>query len=149
MSFRLKSKAPRAVYEAGETITEQSKAGQTSVQFIIDQFTRTGVLMHNKEYEDQYGEQLSADLYELASTKIAEANSFYESLPPGIRQDFPGGVQQFLEFSQDPANLDQMKAYGLPTGHLEEASVEPLPTPPETPTATPEELTEALNTPKE
>ena len=152
MSFGIVSKAERKVYVPGERVTEQSHAGHTSVQFIIDQFTRTGVLMHNKEYEDQYGEQLSADLYELAQTKVAEANSFFESLPEGIRQDFPGGTQQFLEFSQDPNNIEKMEAYGLPTAHLGDVDVEPLPgvpETPETPTATAQELSEQLNTPKE
>lgn len=145
MSFTITNGEPRQQYEAGEPLTEQGAASTTDVDFIIDQFTRTGVLRHAEQYEATYGEFLSGDLYELAQTKIAEANTFYNSLPEGIRQNFPGGTQQFLEFSQDPSNIDAMKELGLPTSHLEGATAQPVPTPAPAPETPPESLSEPLS----
>lgn len=147
MSFSIQSPNPDIIYEAGEPVVEESHAGSTSVQWIVDQFTRTGVLEHNAQFAGTYGEFVSGDVYELAQNAIASANSMYESLPEGVRQQFPGGTEQFLEFIQDQNNVEEIKALGLTTDHLEQIETQPIPTPPpapETPPAAPEAVTEAL-----
>ncbi|AXL15073.1 internal scaffolding protein [Microviridae sp.] len=147
--FRITSPAKPPVYQAGEMLTEQSHARSTDINFIIDQFTRTGVLKHSEQYAGQYGEFLAGDIYELAQTKIAEANTMFQTLPPGVRQEFTGGTQEFLEFINDRNNVDQIKELGLDTTHLNQPEPLPVPTPRVEPENSPELSTEALsNTPE-
>lgn len=144
MSFFITNGAPRQQYVAGEPVTEQGHYASTSVEFIIDQFTRTGVLRHAEQYEAQYGDFITGEVYELAQTKIAEANTFHASLPEKIRQQFPD-VQQFLDFTQDVNNKEEMEALGLPVSHFEGLEDKPVPTPAPAPEMPSEGLTNALN----
>lgn len=130
MSFRRQSPAPREEYQVGELLTEQNHAESYDMQFIIDQYTRTGVLGHNDMYEGAYMDISSVEDYESAQIAVAEADSFFESLPADIRADFKRGTPEFLEFVRDPANVDKLKEYGLDSQHLpggEPASPAPLP----------------------
>ncbi|AXL15444.1 internal scaffolding protein [Microviridae sp.] len=144
--FRITSPAKPLRYEAGEMLTEQSHARSTDINFIIDQFTRTGVLKHSEQYAGQYGEFLAGDIYEIAQTKIAEANTMFQTLPPGVRQEFQGGTQEFLEFINDPTNVDQIEELGLDTSHLQQTKPTPRPTPTPAVETASDELTEALST---
>lgn len=148
MSVTLTSTAPRQQYIAGEQLTEISHAQEADINYIVDQFTRTGVLLHNKQYEGEYGEFISGDLYQRAQDALATANSMFESLPQNVRKDFKGGTAEFLNFIMDENNRSEIEAYGLTTDHL--GPLEPIPEPlnptPAPPTESPSEgLTDALS----
>lgn len=143
--FRITSPAKPPAYIAGEMLTEQSHARSTDVNFIIDQFTRTGVLKHVDQFAGTYGEFIAGDIYELAQTKIAEANTMFQTLPPGVRQEFTGGTQEFLEFINDPTNVDQIKELGLDTSHLEAPTTKPVPKPAPEPENAPDDLSDGLS----
>ena len=152
MSFGITGPVTEIPYVAGEKFTEENHAAEADINFIVDQFTRTGVLSHNAQHEGAYGNFISGDVYELAQDAIANANSMYQSLPFHIRQQFPEGTPQFLDFIQDPQNREEIAELGLTTAHLPEEMPSTDPTPraaPETPPAAPEAVSEALNTPQE
>lgn len=113
MGFRKTNKNPRAVFEQGEQLTEQSHAQSADIGFIIDKFTRTGVLDHNRQYAGQYGDFLDAPDYLEAHNAIAEANNMFESLPPDIKSQFPRGTPEFLEFIKNPKNNEALAELGL------------------------------------
>ena len=151
MSFTRTNGAPRKQYEAGEPIVEESHAATLDINYIVDKFTRTGVLDHNQQYGGQYGNFIAGDIYEIAQDAIAQANGIYESLPGAIRQQFPHGTAQFLDFINDPENAEEIEALGLTTDHLDlpEPISDPTPTDPTAPVENPTEaVTEALTTPQ-
>ena len=117
MSFRKRNAVVIPPYEQGELITEQAHAEHHDINYIIDQYTRTGVLAHNDEYSGQYGDFTRQD-FEEAQMAVAEANQFFDTLPQAIRQEFPGGTAEWLEFVSDPENAQQLEAYGLDASHL-------------------------------
>ena len=130
MSFKLKSAGERRVYVPGESIVEESHAREADIHYIIDQFTRTGVLLHNKEYEGTYGDYPTGDQYEEMQVALAEASTMFETLPQEVRANFPRGTGQFLEFIHDPENADSMNDMGLDTSHfppIEKSSKETKP----------------------
>lgn len=129
MTFTIRNNVQQDDYEPGECITEQHHAKSHEIDFIIDQYTRTGVIQHNSQYEGRYGEMPSADAYEAMHNAVAEAQTFFEELPQEIRADFREGTPQFLEFISNPNNRDKIEAYGLDTSHLPEVEAQPAPTP--------------------
>jgi len=135
---KLTSPAKPKKFQRGEEITEQSHARTTDVNFIVDQFNRTGILKHSEIYASQYGELPSGDIYEEAQTQIASANQMFQSLPPGVRQEFPGGTQQFLEFLNNEENREEMTALGLSTEHLPPEKTKQGVTPAVEPQSTPQ-----------
>lgn len=136
MSFYLRNDAEPIEYEPGELLTEQHHAEKLDIDYIVDQFTRTGVLKHNDQYQATYGEFITGNQYELAQEKIAEANSMFETLPPDVRSDF-ADAGEFLDFITDENNREAIEDYGLTTDHL--PPLEPNPDPTPTPTPTPAE----------
>lgn len=143
MSFFKRNNAPRREYDPGEIITEQSHGPHHEIENIVAQYTRTGVLLHNETYAGSYGDISNADSYEEALLKVREAEQFYDALPEGIRQEFPTGTAEFLEFINNPDNVEEIEAFGLDTSHLAQpkskqkakqpASAPPTEAPPEEP----------------
>lgn len=113
MSFRKTNGHKRRDYEPGDQLTEQTHEQASDINHIIDRYTRTGILDHNSQYAGQYGDFVDAPDYIEAQTLLADANSMFESLPGEIRQQFPQGTPQFLQFVNDPDNAEHMKALGL------------------------------------
>ena len=145
MSFTRTGPVTQIPYVAGEKFTEENHAAEADINFIVDQFTRTGVLSHNMQHEGQYGDFVSGDVYELAQDAIANANTMFESLPQHVRQQFPQGTGQFLDFINDEANRDEIKALGLTTSHLPDFEVQPVPSVPDNVEQTTESVTDALS----
>ena len=145
MSFTRTGPVTQIPYVAGEKFTEENHAAEADINFIVDQFTRTGVLSHNMQHEGQYGDFVSGDVYELAQDAIANANTMFESLPQAVRQQFPQGTGQFLDFINDAENRDEIEALGLTTSHLPDLEVQPVPSVPDNVEQTSESVTEALN----
>ena len=44
---------------------------------------------------------------------VATANSMFQDLPSSIRNQFQNDPGQFLDFVQDPENLEEMREMGL------------------------------------
>jgi len=51
--------------------------------------------------------------YHEALNIVADAESMFEELPSTIRAQFENDPHKFLEFVQDPNNLDEMRELGL------------------------------------
>lgn len=93
-------------------LVEQSHKHETDINVIVSKFQRTGVLEHQRDNPGQFVEVDPLDYHE-AMNIIADANSQFEQMPANIRKDFGNDPAAFLAFTQDPANVDKMKEYGM------------------------------------
>ena len=127
--FRVQDRVRQGIeFDPEEKRTEEAHAEDTEIHNIIARYYKTGVLAHNQVHEGTYGEYPAPDRFHTAMNIIADANSMFESLPSQLRLDMNNDPVVFLEFMQDPANKDAIEAYGLTTTHLEDVSIQPVPT---------------------
>jgi len=97
----------------GEGRTKQSFRSECDINTIMARYQRTGVLpdMLNKS-PGQYLDVTGID-YQEAMQTVATANSLFEELPSKIRSRFENDPQQFLEFTSNENNRQEMATMGL------------------------------------
>ena len=104
--------------------TKQSFKDETDVNNIIKKHTRMGTLSHLEQWGGNYGDFSDFDFQD-AQNQIANANSMFEKLPSGIRNEFQNSPERFFNYVNDPDNKDNL-AQLLP--ELAEPGTKPLPT---------------------
>lgn len=110
------------------SLTKQDQAEACDINRIIRQYSATGVWSHVNERAQQgvYADLASAPDYQDALNIIARANEAFESLPASVRERFQNDPARFLDFLQDPTNVDEAIKLGLA-----ERVEEPPPPPPQ------------------
>lgn len=105
------------------SLTRQDAKDECDINQIVDKFQRTGVIDHRNKYEAKYGFADSNDLHQ-AMNLITEAQQMFDELPSKARKRFNNDPGQFLDFVQDPANINEMETLGLAT--VRERELSPL-----------------------
>lgn len=127
---------PYAIKFNDHSLTEQSHANDVDINEIMAK-AKQG--LHNDYIRDHAGSYMDAtsqDFY-TAQITIAHAKSLFEDLPSQIRNRFKNDPGKFLDYVQDPDNLEEM--YQLELAQRPppepEAAVIPKETPAESPAA--------------
>ncbi len=87
--------------------TKQSFKDETNVNAIIQKHTRMGTLSHLEQWGGNYGDWGDFNFQD-AQNQIARANSMFEQLPSGVRNQFSNSPEKFLEYVNDPDNKDEL-----------------------------------------
>lgn len=97
-----------------EPITEQAHKESCDINEITRKYERTGELpdMIDRDPE-QWGDFSSGETYHEAMNIVTHANQQFDALPAQVRKRFDNDPQKFLQFFEDPANLDEMAKLGL------------------------------------
>ena len=93
-------------------MAKQSFKDECDINKIMAKFQKTGVLNHYAKHAPSY-QDIPALEYADALNIIATADTMFEELPSELRKEFKNDPEVFLEFVQNPANLDQMREMGL------------------------------------
>lgn len=96
----------------GENRTKQAHKDDCDINLIMARFIKTGVMDHVRDHGPQYGFASSDDFRESMEI-VAKANSMFEDLPSQIRNQFNNDAGAFLDFVQNPENIDEMREMGL------------------------------------
>lgn len=99
-------------YIPGKSRTKQSMKDETNINFIIDQYNKTGSLEHLKKYEGQYAQFDSIDFH-TAMNVVVEAEQMFDELPSSIRSKFQNDPGQFLDYATNKENHEGMVEMGL------------------------------------
>lgn len=78
----------------------------------MKKFQRTGIINHYAKHGPQYGDIPAIEYQEALNIIIAAEDAFAE-LPSSIRKRFNNNPEEFLEFVQDPDNLEEARKLGL------------------------------------
>ena len=105
-----------SVVNTGEGLTEQSHKNETDMNYILKDYVKTGLIKHAKEHEGKY-DDVSVQDFQEAMFIVAEANNMFQDLPGEIRKSFGNDPSRFLEFTQNPDNLDAMQKMGILKGN--------------------------------
>ncbi len=133
-------------HPSGPSLAKQSFREECDINTIMKKYEKTGLIEHLNRHQGDYGNFIGYEAYHESLNKLLAAQEAFASIPSSIRRKFGNDPAEFLEFAQNPENLDQMIEMGLappkrPEARTEEppAPGDPLPgTAPEAPGASPE-----------
>lgn len=110
-------KRPRLQYFCtGSSRAKPSFKDECDVNRVMARFEQTGIVEHTNAHQGNYGDFLSApSSYHEAVQQVADAQQMFMSLPAKVRARFSNDPGYFLEFVEDPDNLDEMVRLGLAT----------------------------------
>lgn len=98
------------------SLTRTEFAEDLDINNIMSRFERTGELPANvlQARPPQYLDlsDVPAD-YHVAMNAIRAAELAFMQLPAAVRLEFENDLGRFVEFAEDPENIDQMRAWGL------------------------------------
>lgn len=105
---------PRVTLDTGTiSKTLQSPSAETDINNIMKKYEKTGLISHLATHEGKYGNFLPAVEYHEAANSLILANDMFMSLPARIRTRFENSPAKFLDFAQDPENVDELITMGL------------------------------------
>ena len=94
-------------------MTKQAPKDECDINRIMAKYEKDGLLDHLNTHQGDYGDFVDFNDYHSSLNAIHAAQNAFMSIPPAIRAKFNNDAAQFLEFTQDPKNLDQMVDLGL------------------------------------
>lgn len=112
-----------------ETKAQQHFKDECDINIIMKKYKRSGLIDHVNRYQGTYSDLSNPVDYQTAMQIVIDAQEAFESLPGNIRKRFGNDPEEFLQFVNDEANIDEMRSLGLLP------AVEPQPV---TPAADPE-----------
>ncbi len=95
------------------SLTRQSMTAECNINNIMAKFKETGVIEHTNEHKGQYGDFTEVTDYHTALTHVTKAQAMFLSLPAKLRAQFGNDPGEFLHFTNDPENIDEMRKMGL------------------------------------
>lgn len=124
-----------------DLITEQSHKEEVNINNIvrrhgIDLIAKTAMLQSS----DYQFDDVTGNDFQEAMQKVAKATQSFQNMPSELRKRFDNSPAKFLDFVQNPDNIDEVVNMGLAKRRpeiqpIEVAVVNQSPENPETPTA--------------
>lgn len=103
-----------ATFNTEDSMTQQSDVNETDINFIVEKYSRTGQIPQ-VQVGPLYGD-FTGDLdYRNMVEQIAAANAAFHEIPAKIRKEFDNDPAQFIEYANNPANLEKLREWGLAT----------------------------------
>lgn len=98
----------------GPSRTKQEFKEDADINNIIKKYKRTGLLPQAVQTQMIEGDFTdTAETYQEALNIVTGANSLFMGLPAELRAKFKNDPQNFLEFCENPKNLDELIELGL------------------------------------
>jgi phage internal scaffolding protein len=102
----------------GQTMTRQSHKKECDINNIVYRYRKDGVITHLNKHGETYDDVSGAD-YRKWMNKLVSAREMFEELPSHVRNKFGNDPSIFLDYVQDPDNMDEMRKIGLAKGTIE------------------------------
>lgn len=95
------------------SLTKQSFRDECNINKIVSRYKQTGVMSHQSAKQPHYMDATTAVSYEQAFDIVQQAEAAFAQLPAKVRRNFGNDPGAFAAFASDPANIDQMREWGL------------------------------------
>lgn len=108
------SKPVRVSHETvGPSMAQQCFKRECDVNVILARFRQTGLIDHVNNFRERYEDvSLAVDYQTALHITMAAGDAFLE-LPSPIRKRFDNDPSKFMQFMEDPANIDEIVSLGL------------------------------------
>lgn len=107
------SRPDTAIYFNDESLTHQSFKAECDIRNIMKKYKKSGIITHTTSMSPQFYDASAVPHYQEAMNLIIDAQSTFDSLPSELRTRFSNDPSEFLRFTSDESNLDEMRKLGL------------------------------------
>ncbi|UDN67734.1 internal scaffolding protein [robinz microvirus RP_105] len=119
--------------------TRQEFADECDINNIMQRYQATGIISHVDERQPMYMDVTDVPDLQRSLHIFEEANASFMSLPANVRREFDNDPHAFIVYAADPANVEQMRTWGLaePLPKVPDAIRVEIATPPPSQSPTP------------
>ncbi|WNK12762.1 MAG: internal scaffolding protein [Microvirus sp.] len=100
-------------FPEGPSMTRQAEAEACDINNIMARYQKTGVIDHLNRFQGEYADVAAYGSFQESLELVERARAAFMTLPSSVRAEFGNDPGRFLDFAQDPANLDKMIEMGL------------------------------------
>lgn len=93
--------------------TRQEFMDDCDVNVLMDRFEKTGMIPNGNPAAPRYLDVSDVPDLRQSLQILSEAEDAFMSLPAKVRGTFDNDPLKFIEFAQDPKNLDELRSMGL------------------------------------
>lgn len=94
------------------SMTKQSFKKECDINHIMGKYLKTGAIDHFAKFGPSYGDIEPVTFHE-AMNVIRKSEEMFEALDSSIRKRFHNNPAEFMEFVQNPDNLEEMRKLKL------------------------------------
>lgn len=106
----------RPKVKTGPGKTEQAHKQQCDMNYILRDYYASGMIKHAAKYEGKYDDVPAIDFHQ-AMVLVANAKQMFSELPSNLRNRFNNDPGQFMEFTRNPDNQQEMINLGIIRGN--------------------------------
>lgn len=99
------------------SIAKQSFKAECDINHIMAKYNKTGFIEHVSKYKGSYSDLPMAFDYHESLLAMQSADDAFNTLSADIRLKFENDPHLFLEFIEDPDNVEEIAALGLGPAH--------------------------------
>lgn len=100
-------------FEGEVSLTHQSLSQECDINVIMARYEKTGVIDYVQSRSPQYGDFSQVRDYRENLEMIINAQESFMALPAHVRLRFNNDPAQFLDYVQNPENIDGIRELGL------------------------------------
>lgn len=108
--------------------TQQEFADECDINSIMARYQKTGLLDFVNQHQPQYGDATGLEYLDMQNQIVAAKNMFAD-LPAKIRDRFANDPAKFLDFFNDPENIEEATKMGLVAPKTPSVVPDPTPAP--------------------
>lgn len=95
------------------SLARQEFAEECDINTLMARYESTGVMTHVNQTTPIYMDMTNMPDLRQSLDIMREASLAFFSLPAKVRREFDNSPQLFVDFAQDPKNLEKMREWGL------------------------------------
>lgn len=96
------------------SMTRQEFADECDINNLMAQYEKTGLLPANMNGNvPQYLDVTDVPDFRASLDFLNEATTAFMALPAAVRKEMDNDPAKFIDYCQDPANIDQLRKWGL------------------------------------
>lgn len=126
--YYVKQDVDTAFHCDDDGMTRQEFKDECDINVLMATYERTGALPPMRSGEPQYLDVSNVPDLQEALSVVAAAEAAFMRLPAKVRKEFDNDPVKFVEYAENPENLEQMRTWGL-------APPKPVEAPPAAPAA--------------
>lgn len=111
--------------DPSEGLTRQEFAKDCDINTLMATYERTGHIVWLNKGEPQYYDASDVPDLRSALDAVAAAEAAFMRLPARVRKEFDNDPVAFVQFAEDPKNIDKMREWGLAPPKPSDRVVEP------------------------
>lgn len=102
-----------ALDASGDGRTRQEFADECDINILLARYEKSGVLNHYNAAAPDYFDASEMPDLQTAITAMREAERAFMTLPASVRREFDNDAVKFVDYAQNPDNLERMREWGL------------------------------------